>query len=384
MDLLEYQSKELFQQMGIPVLPSQRIEHAKDLKGLKIAYPIVLKSQVYTGGRGKAGGVRFAANTIDAVAAAQAIFRLPIMGQYPQVLLAETKYSPDRELYLAVVLDRSSRRPLLLGSQEGGIDVESVVGHMQHVLVDQEFSPFYARRLALQMGLQGKLIQAVSDILEKMYHLFVENDLDLVEINPLAVNPAGEVMALDGRVIVNDEALDRHPQLLALQVKTSLELNRRTPADLPAGMKMLEFEGSIGILCNGGALSMTTVDLVHRAGGKPGACLNVGGEFSHAIPPTQLAGRVQRGLDLLAQDRGIRVVLVNVLSGVADCAQVASAIAAHLRRRIVGARPTVVVRLAGTNLDKSQDILQPYNVPVIAELDEAIAQTVSLSQSRVA
>ncbi len=119
MDLLEYQAKELFREMGIPVLPSQRIDRLKDLKGLNIPYPVVLKSQVYIGGRGRVGGVRFVENTIDAVAAAQMIFNLPIMGEYPTVLLAEAKYDADRELYLAVILNRSIRRPVLLGSQQG-------------------------------------------------------------------------------------------------------------------------------------------------------------------------------------------------------------------------------------------------------------------------
>lgn len=146
MDLLEYQAKELFRQMGIPVLPSQRIDHPTDLKGLRIPFPVVLKSQVYTGARGKLGGIRFVENTIDAIAAAQAIFHLPIMGKYPKVLLAEAKYNPEREFYLAVTLDPSSRRPLLLGSQFGGIDVESSLKHMRQVVVDQEFSPFYADR----------------------------------------------------------------------------------------------------------------------------------------------------------------------------------------------------------------------------------------------
>ena len=191
MDLLEYQAKELFREMGIPILPSQRIDHPKDLKGLQIPYPVVLKSQVRVGGRGKAGGIKFAANTIDAVAAAQMIFKLPILGEYPEVLLAEAKYNSQEEFYLAVVLDTAARRPVLLGSKTGGVEAEAVMSQMQLVVVDHEFSSFYARRLAVLMGLSGPLIQAVSDVVEKMYLLFAQKDLALVEINPLGVSSTG-------------------------------------------------------------------------------------------------------------------------------------------------------------------------------------------------
>ena len=141
MDLLEYQAKTLFRQMDIPVLPSQRIDRAQDIKGLKIPYPVVLKSQVRAGGRGKAGGIKFVENTIDAVAAAQAIFNLPIVNEYPQVLLAEAKYDADQELYLAVVLDPMSRRPLLLGSRQGGVNLEATLSEVKQVIVNQAFSP---------------------------------------------------------------------------------------------------------------------------------------------------------------------------------------------------------------------------------------------------
>ncbi|MGB3560173.1 MAG: ATP-grasp domain-containing protein, partial [Geitlerinemataceae cyanobacterium] len=215
MDLLEYQAKELFRQVKIPVLPSQKINYPQELKALKIPYPIVLKSQVRAGGRAKAGGIKFAGNTIDAVAAAQAIFHLPIRGEYPEVVLAEAKYNAKREFYLAIVLDRCARRPMLLGSTQGGIDIDLTRSQMQHVLVCEQFSPFYARRLTQKMGLKGDEIEPVSSVIEKMYQLFLQNDLDLVEINPLGIRSNGEVMALDGKVSVNDSALDRHAMLVS-------------------------------------------------------------------------------------------------------------------------------------------------------------------------
>ncbi|HEY9747428.1 MAG TPA: ATP-grasp domain-containing protein, partial [Allocoleopsis sp.] len=330
MDLLEYQAKELFREMGIPVLSSQRIDHPKDLKGLKIPYPVVLKSQVRAGGRGKAGGIKFVENTIDAIAAAQTIFNLPIMGEYPEVLLAEAKYDANQEFYLAVAIDPSARRPILLGSQHGGVRLESSLEKMQQVMVDQEFSPFYARRLALKMGLQGALIQSVSAVVEKMYQLFVQRDLDLVEINPLGISIKGEVMALDGKVTANDDALNRHPDLAQLAVKRSQRMKETVAqsagqygrfAKLPF---LIEMEGgNIGILCNGAGLTMTTLDLVHQAGGKPANLLNIGRDFYSDRMPAALPERIEQGLELMLRDKSARVILVNLLGNIVSCDEVA-------------------------------------------------------------
>ena len=161
MDLLEYQAKELFRQIGIPVLPSQRIDRPTDLKALQIPYPVVLKSQVSVGSRGKSGGIRFVENTIDAISAARTIFNLPILGEYPEVLLAEAKYNTSQELYLAIAIDRLACSPVLLGSSDGGMKIDTSSNSIHQVVVDGEFSPFYARRLALKMGLQGDLMLAV-------------------------------------------------------------------------------------------------------------------------------------------------------------------------------------------------------------------------------
>lgn len=211
MELLEYQAKELFKMVGIPILPSLTIQDARKIKQLQIPYPVVLKSQVRSGGRGKAGGVRFVANTIDAIAAARSIFNLSILGEYPEVILAEAHYNTQRELFLAIVLDYDLRCPVLLGSAWGGMNIDSLLANLQQVAVTEEFSLFYARHLAAAMGLSGNLICSVSELVAKMYRLFKEQDLDLIEINPLGVNHQGELMALDGRIKINDHALARQP-----------------------------------------------------------------------------------------------------------------------------------------------------------------------------
>jgi succinyl-CoA synthetase beta subunit len=216
MDLLEYQAKTLFRDVGIPVLPSQRIYQPRDIKKLQVPYPVVLKSQVRVGGRAKAGGIRFVENTIDAIAATQTILTIAIAGEYPELVLAEARYATQQELYLAIVLDYHFQHPVLLGSGRGGVEVDAALDDIQTVVIEDEFSPFHARRLAIQMGLTGESIQAVGHIVEKMYDLFASKDLDSIEINPLGINAAGEVMALDGKITLSDTAIARHPQLQAL------------------------------------------------------------------------------------------------------------------------------------------------------------------------
>ncbi len=406
MDLLEYQAKSLFRQMAIPILPSQRIDNPADLKGLKIPYPVVLKSQVRAGGRGRAGGIKFVENTIDAVAAAQTIFNLPIEDEYPQVLLAEAKYNADQELYLAVLLDPVARRPVLLGSRQGGMDVEGSIEQMQQVAVDQEFSPFYARRLTLKMGLQGDLIQSVSTIVEKMYRLFVEKDLDLVEINPLGISPTGEVMALDGKVTANDDALGRHPDLATLSGKrqsSGLARERRSPhagGDRPhsqskvqqspefdpkskspisnsESLQLIELDGNIAILCNGVGLTMATLDAVTHQGGKPANFVNIG-SLDRYYAANALRDRAELGLELVAQDKNVKVILVNILGSASKSEEIIAAVAGYLERKARANRHIqVVLRLVEIDADAVKKRLGQLPVQLASTLDEAAAASVS-------
>lgn len=375
MDLLEYQAKELFRQQGIPVLPSQRIDRPTDLKGLTIPFPVVLKSQVCTSARGKMGGIRFVENTIDAIAAAQAIFHLPIRGKYPKVLLAEAKYNPEREFYIAVALDSATRRPVLLGSQFGGVEVEAKPSKISQVVVSREFSPYYARRLALKMGLEGKLLSAVTDIVEKMYRLFTECDLDLVEINPLAVSSNQELMALDGKIVVNDAALGRQPELASLVATIP---DQTAPHALACSVNLIEREGNIGLLCNGAGLTMATLDLLQKSKGKAANFVDLGGDYRHCCPPSVLQDRLKQALDLITQEKSVKVVLVNILGGVATCLQVAEAIAGFLKWQSDQQVP-FVVRLAGDQFHSARGLLAAMNVPVFEAMDEAVLEAVKQS-----
>jgi succinyl-CoA synthetase beta subunit len=395
MDLLEYQAKELFRLVGIPVMPSQRIDRASDMKHLTIAYPVVLKSQVYMGGRGRVGGVRFVENTIDAIAAAQAIFNLPIMGEYPRALLAEARYEAEAEFYLAIALNRSSQRPVLLGSTQGGVDMQSAIDQIQQVVVDGDFSPFYARRLALAMGLQGALMNVVSDVIERMYRLFVEKDLDLVEINPLGVNDCGQVMALDGKVTVNDGALARHPDLAAMRDGGMVSL----PAVISELPIMLEKDGEIALICNGSGLTLATMDWIDQAGGKPFCSVNISGETDHAWSVEKFSQRLIEALVQIAQYAQVKVILINLASGIIPQEALAKAVLSFLQGRTSLVRPEepgvtrlnfapkIVVRLAGAQAFSQGEppltaALHHSQVTVCDELEVAIATVVKMAKKR--
>jgi succinyl-CoA synthetase beta subunit len=403
MDLLEYQVKEWFGKIGIPVLPSQRIDHPTDLKRLKIHYPIVLKSQVQAGEREKVGGVRIVETTIDAIAAAQNIFNLPIWGQLPEVLLAEAKYDAQEEFYLAVVLDTTLCRPILLGSKEANIEWETAGEKIQHVVVEQEFSPFYARRLAVKMGLQGTLIQSVSDIIEKLYQLFVQKDLDLVEIHPLGVSSTGEVMALNGKVRVNERAINRHPEIaeMAARMIDRCHSNQQKNSLLGNG-DSLEMQGKIAILGNGKGSVLTTLDAVANAGGKPGKCINLRHSFMSDTRTTTFSDRLISSLETLMEDQDIQVILINFLGNIpqvnqlseiiANCVQLDNSKIASQSSATNGNHnqqdahlPKLVLRLAGSEFNHTREYLANLSTSnqsliVVENLDEAVKQAVRLAK----
>ncbi|MBD2138060.1 succinate--CoA ligase subunit beta [Anabaena sp. FACHB-1237] len=407
MDLLEYQVKEWFAEVGIPVLPSQRIDQPTDLKGLKIPYPIVLKSQVQGGEREKAGGVRIVETTIDAIAAAQNIFNLPIWGQLPEVLLAESKYDAQEEFSLAVVLDTTVCRPVLLGCKSADFDWESPQEKIYYVIVQQDFSPFYARRLALQMGLQGELIQSVSNVVEKMYHLFIEKDLDFIEINPLGINSFNQVMALNGKVRVNDRAIKRHPEISEIAGKiVKNQVNKRKSILLEDQSDKLEMLGKIGILGNGRGSVLTTLDAVVDAGGKPGRCINLRHSFLNDTTLTNFSDRLESSLKSLAKNSNIQVILINFLGNIPQSYQLPTIISkflqadnakkntnntnntnnkynsgSHGTKNYSEGLPYLVIRLAGSELNHVRKSLltlaksEPFLI-VVEDLDMAVSQAV--------
>jgi succinyl-CoA synthetase beta subunit len=427
MDLLEYQAKELFDRVGIPILPSQPIADPSEMKRLQIPYPVVLKSQVRAGGRGKAGGIRFVENTIDAIAAARNIFNLPILGEYPEVILAEARYNSEQEVFLAVLLDYQLQRPVLLGSAKGGIDVDTLLEHLKKVVVEEEFSPFYARRLAIAMGLQGAAIESVSAIVEKIYYLFIDKDLDLVEINPLGVSVDGELMALDGKITVNDNAIARHLDIVALTTPKKSQARQASSEsesilyaeDIPEPrwLDRIDEKGNIAIISNCLGLALTSWDLIVQDKGKLAGCLLIGEDtqgkwLSDGTMAQQLAEAIERvmeierlkvvGIDLLVSPENAEMVvqtLVDALEAyIKGCdnpnseeRMLKTTNAAPPIHRSLPSRssrsqpietPRFVIRIGGIEMELIKQNFSKLPVDWADDLDSAIAQTLSIAKSR--
>ncbi len=305
--LLEYQAKELLRRMGVKLLPAQNLASSADVRNLRLPYPIVLKSQVRASSRARAGGIRFANNAIDAFAWARAIFNLEIDGQYPEVLLAEARFRSERQYYLGAILDDRLQRPVLVGAPLGAAGEPTA---RYQVAIEEEFSPFYARRLSLRLGLSGQEMLAVSAILEKLYRLLVAKDLASVEIDPLAIAATGEIAILDAKIRADRRTLGRHPDVAAW-----------LPVDaaLPVGPGLLGEAGGLLLASNCESLLLAVADWLQEAG------------YTRPLG-TLLVGENANSVSLSERVREFGIVLATFGKDVATTTLMAEAIAAGCSR----------------------------------------------------
>ncbi|AFY37623.1 Succinate--CoA ligase (ADP-forming) [[Leptolyngbya] sp. PCC 7376] len=317
MELLEYQAKQLFRQVGIPTLPSQVISDARELKQLQIPYPVVLKSQVSSGGRGKVGGIKSVQNTIDAIAAARNIFNLAIAGQYPEVILAEAQYRSEQEIFLAVVLDYELQRPVLIGSAFGdtNVDVNTLLANLHQVVIEGSFSPFYARHLLHKMGVSGELVISLSQIIQKMYELLLAKDLELIEINPLGIGQNGELMALGGKVLAHNTALRKHADIAKFGDRSMSDSPRKMTATGPLFWKHDVTGGKIGIICVGVGAAALIWDTIHDQKGHPACCWILGPyDQSSMFVPQELETQMMAILEQVKSLPQVDVLLLNLVA----------------------------------------------------------------------
>ena len=370
MKLFEYEAKTIMGSVGIPIPIGQTIKVAEEVFNLKLNYPVVLKCQVQSGGRGKAGGVKFANDQDEAYELAKKLLQLEINGIKTSSLLIEPKTDIDKELYLAITLDRGRKSHILLASSEGGVEIESSET-IKILPVTSDYKPFLGRKLGSLIGLSGQKLTLFSNIVNKLYALYENYDLELAEINPLVFAKDGNILALDGKMTVNDDAIDRQPLFEGWQINHLTDISERELKAKIAGLNLVELEGKIGIICNGAGLTMATMDLVKNYGGEPANFLDVGGGADQK--------RVQRALKLVADNPNVKTILVNILGGITACDEVAKAL-----KDFATNNPDrkVVVRLLGNNQDKAAEIMKGTGIKSIDDLNSAVKEAVALGAKK--
>ena len=394
MKIQEADAKSLLLAQGLPVPPGEVVRTPGDARAAAErvfatgAAKVVIKAQVLVGGRGKAGGVKLAANADEAERVAAAILGMDIKGITVRKVLVAAAADIVKEFYASAVVDRAARSILLMGSAEGGVEIEEVAASRPDAIVKLHADPYLglldhqARRFAFAMGL-GAHWKAGASIAKGLVRTMTANDADLVEINPLAIvrEAAGDaadgataerLVCLDAKITLDDSALPRHPELETLR-----DLDEEDPADRQAreaGISFIKLDGTIGCMVNGAGLAMTTMDLVKRAGGEPANFLDIGGGAR--------ADKVATAMSLILADPKVGAILVNIFGGITRGDEVAHGLIEA--RRAQHREVPMVVRIVGTNAGEAARLLREAQFETAATLDEAAAKAVAASRDAVA
>ncbi len=369
MDLYEYQARDMFEKHGVPVLagivadtPAEARAAAEKLGGVT-----VVKAQVKTGGRGKAGGVKVAKTPADAEAAAEAILGLDIKGHVVKRLMVAAGADIKQEYYFSVLLDRANRSYLSLASFEGGMEIEQLAEERPEALARVEVDPLVgitldkAREIAVAAKFPAELVEKVAPVFVKLYEVYTAEDATLVEVNPLVLTGAGDIVALDGKISLDDNASEvRHHEHEALEDKGAADpLEAKAKA---AGLNYVKLDGEVGVIGNGAGLVMSTLDVVAYAGEahggvKPANFLDIGGGASAEV--------MANGLDVILGDAQVKSVFVNVFGGITSCVAVANGIVKALEMLGDAATKPLVVRLDGNQVEEGRAILAAANHPLV-------------------
>jgi len=355
-DLFEYQGKLLFGSYGIPVSPGEAVQNVEDAVAAadRLGYPVVVKAQVLTGGRGKAGGVKLANNSAEAREYATSILGLDIKGHIVGTVWMEKASDIAEEYYASFTLDRSAKAYLGMLSAQGGVEIEQVADENPDAIAKIQVDPVIGlseeacREWVKRAALNPAATEGAVDILMKLYKVYVDADADLVEINPLILTPEGKVHALDAKVTLDDNALFRHPdyeQYDAIQHRDEREL-----AAHKKGLQYVGLDGSVGVIANGAGLAMSTIDIINQVGGTPANFLDIGGGANADV----MAG----ALEVIVSDTNVRSIFINIFGGITKGDEVAKGILEALTRVTIEA--PIVIRLDGTNADEGREILKPH------------------------
>lgn len=367
--MFEYMGKELFAKFGIPV-PRGRVAGTPE-EAAKITGEIgdaVIKSQILSGKRGKAGGIKFTADPDEAKEFAQGLLGSELRGYTIETVLVEEKLKIDREYYLAITVDRGMKCPVVLASTHGGMDIEEVPEEYV-VKYGIEYAvgmmPFCAREITRRLNLPQGEAKQVQDILQKLYKMFVALDAELVEINPLVVS-GDRVIAADAKVTIDDDALFRHPDLPYVEERSESENKAHA-----LGLAYVDLAGDIGVMANGAGITMATLDTIQYYGGAAANFLDAGGGAGEEV--------TAKALELIMA-RQPKSILINIFGGITRCDDVANAFASVKRKMDISV--PVVIRLVGTNQEKGRDILREVGIDAFDTMHEAAQKAVELAQNR--
>ena len=385
MKIHEYQAKKILSDFGVPVPRGEVAETPAQARAIssRLGGEVVIKAQIHAGGRGKGGGVKLAHSTEEAECAASSVLGMqlvthqtPPQGVKVRRVLVEEAVKPKKELYLGIIIDRSTARPVIMASESGGMEIEEVAAKTPQKILKVPVEPglgilpFQARRIAFGLGLPADVLRGAVSLVTGLYRSFEAKDCSLAEINPLILGEGDRLLALDAKMVMDDNALFRHPEIKELR-----DVEEEDPLEVEASrysINYIKLDGNIGCMVNGAGLAMATMDIIKLYGGEPANFLDVGGGAS--------AKQVENAFRILLSDRNVKAVLINIFGGIMRCDVVAQGVIEAARKLMI--KVPVVVRLEGTNVERGQELLgeSGLNFTVASGMRDAAEQVVRLAR----
>ncbi|MFL5464147.1 MAG: ADP-forming succinate--CoA ligase subunit beta [Gemmatimonadaceae bacterium] len=375
MNIHEYQAKEIFRKYGIPIPPGEVATTAEQAEEIarKFGTTVVVKAQVHAGGRGKAGGVKLARTPEEARNIAAQILKLSIKGLPVQKVLVTPAADIASEAYVGIIVDRASKRAVFMASPAGGIDIEEVAAKTPEKILRHSVDPRYglqafeAMQLAFFLYSDMKQVRAAAKILQQLYKAFYDNGGSLAEINPLVTTPTGDVVALDAKMVIDDNELDRRPDIGALRDESAEESSEVEARK--ANLTFIKLDGNVGCVVNGAGLAMATMDLVKYYGGDPANFLDIGGSSNPE--------KVVAALRIITGDKNVKAILFNIFGGITRTDDVANGIVTAIKQNPL--KVPLVIRLTGTNEEIAVEILKKNGMSAMTDMDEAVKKAVALA-----
>jgi succinyl-CoA synthetase beta subunit len=373
----EYQAKAILRTEGVPIPPGEVASTPEEAETMAKQYggTVVVKAQVHAGGRGKAGGVKLAKSPAEAKELATKILALHIKGLPVQKVLVTPAADIASEAYVGIILDRASKKPVFMVSPAGGIDIEEVAATTPEKIlklpIDTRYGlqPYQASRLGFFLFDDLKKVRAAAKIMQQLYTAFMKSGCSLAEINPLVTTPQGDVVALDAKMVIDDNELDRHPEIAALRDESA-----EAPSEVQArnaNLTFIKLEGNVGCVVNGAGLAMATMDLVKYYGGEPANFLDIGGSSNPE--------KVVNALKIITEDPNVKAILFNIFGGITRTDDVANGIVTATKQNPL--KVPIVIRLTGTNEEIAMKILQDNGFSASSDMDEAVKKAVELAHS---